>query len=339
MKIKGVTQASGRYYKIVQSGDRDARGKLKRQWIPLSLVTEGNRALMEALDALNQAPAPGRMPQAVADYLKHHLPTLTPAVRKEHERMFDKVAGAFADFGVDQVRPKHCLQFLRAFDASPSARQHYKYRLSAFFGWCVVQELCETNPLREITVAHPASKKTPWTDALFVAVGKQLDPMLRAYHEFSYLCWQRTTDIRLLERKQLDGNVIHFAPSKTAGSTAATVDVRITSEMRRVLASAAEVTLRHGRGSVYVFHTSTGDAFTRSGIYSAYRRADITIHGQATGLSPKSIRAYAATRAEAQGISLREIQRRLAHASQGTTEGYIQRHDTPISDIDMRLPE
>lgn len=339
MKIPGVIESNGRYYRVVQSGERDAGGRIKRQWIPLTRVDQGPRALMDALEAFKAQPQQSGMQRAVADYLrKHHLPTLTPAVRKEHERMFDKIAAEFAAFAVEQVRPRDCLDFLNLFNNHPSARRAYKYRLSAFFAWCVVQELCDSNPLREITIKGPPRFSTPWTDDNFLDVRDRLDPMLQCYHDLEYLLWQRSTDVRLLLRKQITGSQIHITPSKTARSTGASVKIDITPSIAAALERAAQISRDLGVISPYVIHTSTGTPYTRSGIYSAYRRADIEVHGHATGLSPKSIRPYVTTKAEAQGYNLRELQLRLAHAEQSTTEGYVQRHQVPVSSIDMPLP-
>jgi integrase len=338
MKIPGVTESNGRYYRIVQSGERDERGRLKRQWIPLTRVDEGPRALIDALEAFRAQPQRSGMQQAITDYLRHHLPTLTPAVRKEHERMFDKIAAEFAAFAVEQVRPRDCLDFLALFNGHPSARRAYKYRLSAFFGWCVLQELCDTNPLREITVKAPPKFSTPWNDDNFLDIRDRLDPMMQCYHDLEYLLWQRSTDVRLLLRKQITATQIHITPSKTARSSGASVKIDITPSIAAVIERAAQISRELGVISPYVIHTSTGTSYTRSGVYSAYRRADIALNGHATGLNPKAIRPYVTTKAEAQGHDLRELQLRLAHAERSTTEGYVHRHQVPVSSIDMPLP-
>lgn len=338
MKIPGVVASNGRYYKVIQTGERDARGKLRRQWLPLTRVDQGPRALLEALDTLKAGPQLSGMQRAIADYLKHHLPTLTPAVRKEQDRMFGKISQEFAAFAPDQVRPRDCLDFIHLFAGHPRAMQAYKHRLSAFFGWCVVQELCVSNPLREIKIKEPPKFRTPWTDALFLDIRDRLEPMMQCYHDLEYLLWQRSTDVRLLLRKKITGSQIHITPSKTARSTGASVKIDITASIAAALDRAAQISRDLGVISPYVIHTSTGTPYTRSGIYSAYRRADIEIHGDATGLSPKSIRPYVTTKAEALGYNLRELQLRLAHAEQSTTEGYVQRHQVPVSSIDMPLP-
>lgn len=338
MKIKGVVQSNGRYYRVVQSDERGKDGRYKRQWTPLTRVDQGHRALLDALDALNSQAQRSGMRRAIDAYLRHHLPTLTPAVRKEHQRMFDKIAAEFSAFAVEQVRPRDCMDFLGLFNASPSARRAYKYRMSAFFGWCVLQDLRETNPLSEVKVKAPKPYRTPWTDELFLDIRDRLEGMIQCYHDLEYLMWQRSTDVRLLLRKQTEGPEILFAPSKTEAATNAAVRITKTPSIAAVLERAAQISRDMGIISPYVIHTAQGTPYTPTGIYSAYRRADIALHGHTTGLSPKSIRPYASTRAVEIGYDLKDLQPRLAHADRSTTEGYVQRHHVPVSDIDMPLP-
>ena len=337
MKLPNIHTSHGRYYKIVHTDGKPV-------WLPLTRVSEGHAALLEALRLLEAAPIASGFQRAIDGYLAQHLPTLTPAVRREHERMFSRIADVFKQFtSVDQVRPRHCLQFLQLYATKPTARQAYKYRMSAFFSWCVVQELCDTNPLREIKVAGPPPHVHKWTDALFLSMREQLSPMLQCYHDLSFLLFQRPHDVRLLERRQIDATHIHFRPTKTARTSNASVAIGITADIRRVLDRAADISRATARQnailSPYVLHTSTGGSFTKSAIYSAYLRADTKLHGQPIGLNAKDLRPYASTCAEAQGYTRREIQRHMAHRRQGTTDIYLDQHTTPVSGIALRLPE
>jgi hypothetical protein len=90
----------------------------------------------------------------------------------------------------------------------------------------------------------------------------------------------------------------------------------------------------------FIIHTSGGTPYTRSGIYSAYLRADKALHGGAPiGLNPKALRPFAATQANDQGYNKEQLQVGLAHSSIRTTEGYIHQHSTPVSMVRLRLPK
>lgn len=337
MKVLGrnIHISHGRYYEVINAG------MPKPKWVPLTRVSDGIEALLAKLDDMDIVVRESGMQRAIRQYLSDHLPTLTPAVRKEHERMFGKIAKAFQQFDVPQVRPRHAKDFLKLFDAKRAARQSYKYRLSAFFSWCVVEGLCEVNPLREIRIKGPTRKRQPWTDDLFIAVGEKLPPMELCYHELSLLLYNRTTDVRHLQRKQLTAEGIKFEPSKTGDTTAKAVIIPWTPEIRVVIKRAEALTREMGLVTCpYIIHTSAGTAYTRSGIYSAYRRADEALHGgEATGLNPKALRPYALTKAYREGYSMEQISVAAAHVNQSTTEGYIQHHDAPVSQVVLQLPK
>ncbi len=163
--------------------------------------------------------------------------------------------------------------------------------------------------------------------------------MLQCYHDLSFLLAQRTTDIRLLERSQIRGSSIRIEPSKTLHSSGAAVDLPITPAIQAVLDRAAAITKSWSMLCPYVIHTRQGTAYTRSGIYTAYKHADEALHGgKTTGLNPKALRPYALTKARQDGYSKEQLQTTAAHASLGTTEGYLQSHDVPVSAVIMRLP-
>jgi hypothetical protein len=60
--------------------------------------------------------------------------------------------------------------------------------------------------------------------------------------------------------------------------------------------------------------------------------------GPASGLTAKDLRPYATSKAKEQGYSLEELKIGLAHTSVTTTEGYVQQHSTPVSQVTLRLP-
>jgi integrase len=170
--------------------------------------------------------------------------------------------------------------------------------------------------------------------------------MHQCYHDLSFLLYQRTTDVRLLKRAQINNGVIHFTTSKTERSSGAEVDIPITPEIQAVIDRAAGISKEWKIVCPYIIHTRQGTAYTRSGIYSEYRRADADIVGKdaageqrpVLGLNPKALRPYAATAAKRQGFKIEQLQVGLAHSSITTTEGYVHQHETPLSSIILQLP-
>jgi integrase len=296
------------------------------------------------------------IPAAVAAFKLDHLPTLASgAVRKEHERLLDIFAKEFDQFCVDQVTPPDITSACGdLFGDKLNSAGKFKARVSTFFRWCISKKgllPAGANPCSDVWLRKPPKHRTKWNDRLFWAMRDKLSPMHQCYHDLSFLLYQRTTDVRTLGRLQIDdeAGVIHFMPSKTARSSGAAVDIPITPEIRKVLDRAAMIRAewnaeraRKGRAPapyVYVICTKDGSAYTRSGIYSAYRDADEALHGKPIGLNPKDLLPYACTVAKKQGATIEQLRVGRAHSSVKTTEGYIQQHETPVSEVRQVLPE
>jgi integrase len=305
-------------------------------------VDEGEARLYELLADRMRTSNLQPMPAAVAAFKIAYLRTLAPSTRDEHARYLTIFSDEFAEFRVDQVRAVDIQRSVRnLYAGKDTAAQHYKARISTFFRWCVAEAgLREDNPCREVQVKKPRPRKTPWTDELFWQVRELFPPMQQCYHDLSFLLYQRTTDVRLLERSQVRDGVIHFAPTKTRCSSGKEVDVQLTPTIQAVLDRAAAIRREWKVVSPYVICMRSGSAYTANGIHSAYERADMKLHKDGKiGLNPKALRPYAATCAKRQGFSKDELQVGLAHTSVITTEGYIQQHETPVSEVVMMLPK
>lgn len=310
--------------------------------LKLCRVADGEAAMYAELAKRMAAPAQNMITAAVKKFKTECLGALSPSARKEHARILDVFADEFAEFRVDQVTAADIKRSIRnKYADKPSAARAYKSRISTFFSWAVTeQELRLDNPAREVPTKKPPKHKTPWTWPLFYAVRALLSPMHQCYHDLSFLVYQRTTEIRLLERAHIDrqAGVIRFAPSKTEDSSGLGVDVPITPEIEAVLERAAGISRKLKTVCPFVIHTAQGTPYTRSGIYSAYLRADKVLHdGAPIGLNPKALRPFASTEAKKQGYTIEQLQVGLAHTSLGTTEGYVHRHEKPVSVVRLRF--
>lgn len=324
----------------------DAAGKRHK----LCRVEDGEPALYEALArVMRAADEPDRMPEALAAFrLSPAFTKLTPGVRAEHGRIYDKLAVEFADFRVHEVEPSDVVKLLEIrWAGKPTAAKHVKARLSSFFRWCVARGLRKTNPCREVWLDSPPKHKAKWTDESFHAIRDALPPMMQVYLDLSFLLYQRATDVRLLRWSQVDERtkLIHFEPSKTARTSGAEVDIPITAEIGAVLERARTLgKVQAGpHGDAFVVQTRDGSPFTRFGIRSAIDRAAIragyaTQGGTRSGLTAKDLRPYATSVAKRQGYTLEQLKAGLAHRSITTTEGYVQQHATPVSEVALRLP-
>jgi integrase len=345
------------------------------RWHTLCRVEDGEPALYNALaKIMRTADEPDRMPEAlVAFKLSPSFTKLTPNVRVEHGRIYDKLASEFADFRVAEVEPFDVVKLLEIkWAGKPTAQRHVKARLSSFFRWCVARGLRKANPCREVWIDSPPMHKVKWSDESFHRVRDALLPtpdeakwrrkdgrlrddvraglMLQTYMDLSFLLYQRATDVRLLRWSQVRDGVIHFEPTKTAKTSGAEVDIPITPEIAAVLEGARSLgKVKAGPGGdAFVVQTRDGGRYTRYGIRSALDRAaekaGYTVRAPgakrapASGLTAKDLRPYAAKVAKRQGYSIEQLQVALAHTSVTTTEGYARQHITPVSAVTLHLP-
>jgi integrase len=330
-------------YVRILNGSYIYRGK------KLCRVDEGESAMYEALANRKALTDVDTIPQAIAMFkASEGFRKLSPVSQKEHGRLLDIFGEEFEEFRVDQAKAHHIKKCITLhFKGKLTAARAFKSRVSTFFRFCISDlGLIEVNPCTEVWLDKPLSKKTPWTPALFWKMRDEFDPMTQCYHDLSYLLYQRTTDIRRLRREQIRDGIIHFAPSKTARSSGKEVDIQITPAIQAVLdraeSIAKEWALKKKRTiGPYIIQTRQGGAYTRSGMNSFYRRADEKLHGieGLMHLNPKALRPFAATMAKKAGYTLEQLQVGLAHTTIGTTEGYIQTHEVPVSEVMMTLPD
>jgi integrase len=356
-----VRERHGSYHFI------DDQGRSRK----LCRVDEGEAKLYEELLKLKRAAdRPHAMSEAISRFKLEHLPGLAVSTRAEHERILDIFAKVFDEFDILQVRPTDVTQVLKKkWPGKPTMQHHAKSRLSTFFRWCMDEGLRNDNPCRDLWVKGGAKHKSKWTHESFHAIRDALLPtldeskwrradgelrddvraglMVQCYLDLSFLLYQRTTEIRRLRYSQVleRERLIHFEPTKTAKSSGAEIDIPITPALEAVLArvrSLAKIKPLPG-GDAFVIQTRKGSPYTAFGIRSAINRAAIragyaAVKGPRSGLTAKDLRAFAASYAKAQGYTLEQLKAGLAHTTITTTEGYVQQHTTPVSEIVLSLP-
>ncbi len=319
-------------------------GKRRVVWTRLCAIDEGEAALYRALSALRGGTEGPDMPRHIEAFRQHYLPTLgSVAMQKDAGRMLDRITKAFRDFHVEQVRPSDVEDFVDGFGAHRASARGHKAILSTFFKWCVLRRNLRTdNPCREVTVRRGPRRPMVWTPTVFHRIRDALGTtdeaeMMRCYIDLSFLIYQRTTDVRMLERKNVEATSLVVRPTKTRRSSGVEIEIRVTPAIRAVLDRAAAIGKRWKVVCPYVIHTRQGTAYTRSGIYSAFRKA-----GLATGIKgadPKSLRNFAASEAKKRGATMDDLQDALGHTNVATTQGYVRRATRVVSTVELALPE
>lgn len=350
----GCIERNGRYYRRQYIGMVD--GVRKYKWHALSRVSEGMPALYRALAELASMPAhqSTAIPARLTAWKLQALPGLSAAEQKEQIRMADEVGHAFGDFRTEQVQAKHILAFLQQWSSKGKLRtaQRYRAMLSKFFKWVIVQGDRADNPVDPVSTKAPKRSKVYMPHDAFLAIREKLmgnhghkcasGPMMQCYVDLLYLTGQRGNDIYSLRWADIDeqAGIIRFRPSKTADSTGAMVDFRITPAIRDVLDRAKQLMKGKSRVCPFVIHTLGGAKYTAHGLNSAWSDARKRAgYPTPLGYTLKNIRPKHATDAKTAGHSMEQIQNVLAHADTEMTRRYIKQYEPAVGAVELKLPE
>lgn len=197
------------------------------------------------------------------------------------------------------------------------------------------------NPCRDVKVEGGKKKLMIWSADVFHSIRDALGTsdeaeMMRCYMDLSFLLYQRSTDARVLERRHIDDKHILVVPTKTRKSSGVEIEIPITPELQAVFDRAGTISKKWKMVCPFVIHTRQGTPYTRSGIYSAFRRAGD--RANIKGADPKSVRKFAANEAKRAGYDMEEIQDALGHTDISTTQGYVLKSTRRQSVVRLELP-
>jgi integrase len=361
-----VTDGAYRYKSAVKIRD-PLDGKLKF-WIRLADFAPGGKnepAMLSALAKLkgHTLAVEGTMPHLCAEFKANKLGKYGEETRKQYSQYLDTIANDFEAFMVSQVTTRACADFLRNnFKDKANTARKYGALMAKLFRYAISGlGLREDNPMDQIDLDEfeVSRREVLATHAQVAAVraagfigadGRktQSGPMFACIIDMTYLLWARALDIRTLREAQIDevAGVIRMKPSKTKKSSGLSVDIVITPEIKEVIDRARAIKRNYQIISPYLFPTKKGGAYVKSGLTSMWERARERAAevekkaGREFGpmIQFKDLRSLAATDAAKKGIDKKDIQGRLVHASEGTTDIYIKESVPSTSAIDMKLP-
>lgn len=325
-------------------------------WIKLCRIEEGEAKMLERLSEEKRHAAEveagkgkGNLPKHVEDYVAWKAPKMADTSRDEWERQAEKVKTAFRDWNVEQIDSAAVHDFLAdnwGDDKLHMARVMRAW-LSGFFAWCIVpKRLIKQNPCKEVKLKKPKARKVYITDADFLKIraalatgrdGKKTatGDMMQCFVDLCYLTMQRSTDVRNLEWSQIEGDIIHFLPSKTEDSSGEPVDWPVTPAIKAVLDRARKL---QPIGGTFVIRDKDGNAKTAKAVRDCWNDARNRAELDAKKYTVKDIRAKAFTDAEKQGYSKEELRIAAAHTTQETTEIYLKDKQVPVSNVRLHMP-
>lgn len=338
MKIKRVYVKHNAYYFV------DTANK----WHRLCAVKEGEAALHRALARRKDLPAarPGSLEEVRRKWWESAKPTYADSTAADYELMFPKIEEGFEDFDVPEIRPQHVYDFVRQWADKPRQANKYRHVLSMLFRFaCAPMGLRHDNPCDQVDTLDIGPKRDRYIEDMeFYAIRRgavkskderkvPTGEMIVCAIDLAYLTFQRQQEIRKLGWADMDDDWLYFKPGKTESTTGAKVRWKRTPEINAVLERARAI----GKvKSLYVIHNLRGQAYSKSGIETAWSRA--CERAKVEDAHFHDLRAKAQTDAKARGFTIKEIQEGATHADEKTTDGYIKRREVVESKITMRMP-
>ena len=185
--------------------------------------------------------------------------------------------------------------------------------LSNVFKASIRQGLCTSNPCKDVA-ALKLSKRTRYiTDAEYMAIWEQADPVLRVAMDLSYLTSARISDVAKITLKDVSGDTLPVLIKKTGKPQ----DIEITPVLRKTIDSAKALP-RSVRGMTLICNRR-GQAYNLRTFDKMWSEACLL--AKVTGAVFHDIRAKSATDAKALGL---DYQKMLGHSTKAMSERYVR---------------
>lgn len=234
---------------------------------------------------------------------------------KSYRQVAARLRVIFAEFGVDDVKPKHVAQVKVSMRDTPNLANRFLTVLRLLFTYAVEQQLCEWNPASGIK-PYPEAKRTRLlSDEEIDQVLSHCPPRLKALVGLLRVTGQRVGDVLAMRRSDLTDEGVVFVQGKTG----ARVTLRWTPDLRAAVDAALAL---HGpvkRLTVLYGRRNAGGPPGYATILKQWRRAV-----EKSGVSDANLhdlRAVAVTGAHRQGLDAQAL---AGHSTAGMTRRYIR---------------
>jgi integrase len=209
---KGVHIKNGRYYLVV-----------KNQWIALSRVDEGLRALRAALREVPIERAPVTIGELLPIYLREA--EITEVTREEYARICDaRLMHHFGRMPIHSMQQTHVATYLekRKRDGAPVMGNRERAVLSGAFEYAMRQGWARTNPCHGIKRNKERPRTRYPSDAEFLEAFEVAPGPVQDFLAIGLLTGAREGDLRKMKRTDLTPDGIVIVEGKTELTTGKT---------------------------------------------------------------------------------------------------------------------
>ncbi len=284
------------------------------KWVPLGRDRDAALAKYNTLVSQPGVLAMGTMKGLVDTALPTILLGKAASTRKQYTLSSRRIKVVFAEFKVEDVRPKHIAQVKMSMQKTPNAANRMLSVLRLLFAYAVEQQLCEWNPTHGIKPFPEAKRDRLLSEADIAKLLVVAPPRMRALIGILRLTGQRVADVLALRRSAITDDGLVFVQKKTG----AKLLIRWTPDLRAAVDEAVSLSKKR-ISALTLFQTSTGRQPSYQAIYNQWCR---TV--EAAGVHDANIhdlRAVAVTDAHRQGLDPQAL---AGHSSRSMTARYIR---------------
>ena len=233
---------------------------------------------------------------------------------KQYRLCEDKIATAFQNFRVSQVKPRDIMEFMQFHADTPNMANRMLSVLRMSFNKAVIMEMCNSNPTLSIKRFSENKRDVLMTNDQFNALKDYPNPILGVIMDLCYLTAQRIGDVLKIKVTDIGDEGITILQQKTktlicvANQPALTEVVNRAKALHpRYLSPIYLLAQNNGRIRSY---SATKDMFDRSRQLSGV--SGVTIH---------DIRAKALTDADKIGLNATKL---AGHHNESQTKSYLR---------------
>lgn len=207
LTVPGVFEKDGRYYKVVRN-----------EWLKLTRIDEGDKALLRALFELDPS-RPRTIGQMIHFYQATGMENLSAATQERYASILKRLEHHFGHIEVGKLRRSHVAVFLetrRKKGRGAIAANRERAVLSSVHEFGLRQGWLEENPCRDVRRNPETPRKRYVTDAEFSDAFERSPEPFQDLIAVAYLTGIRETDLMNLKRAEhLKPEGIVFVESKT----------------------------------------------------------------------------------------------------------------------------
>lgn len=265
---------------------------------------------------------------AVAEeFRRQYIPHLKPETQRQYLAMLARLENVFKDALLDYIEPGDVGALRDEFKDSPIVFNRMRAVLSALWNWARSTKRTRLpNPCAGVHRYTESPAKGRITDAMFKAVRKHADPILRDWMDLTLTCGQRVSDVLKLKRTDIYSEGGKRFLDLHQGKTEHEYGVEIAGDLARVIDRL--LTRARTVSGPYLIQTEDGQRVTYAMIRKRFDKAKAAARKETLAAGKhwrdfkrKDLRSKSAQDA----LTLEEAQERLGHTDARVTRRHYRR--------------